>query len=181
MKFRLNILISENCGIAQSLPYRIPCAFSVQTREIASNKIKSTVAESPVDGVILGLDESPTALELAENSYTAVLLIAKFTEVPSLMENCAESGVMVCAEGEVSTVLPCFLAACVRLRTIGSRTVSLERKLDDTRIVSRAKLLLMSRLNMSENQAHRYIEKTAMDTGAKRREVAESIIKTYEA
>ena len=87
---------------------------------------------------------------------------------------------MVCTAENLSTVLPCFLACCARLRALCTETVSLKRKLDDTRIVTRAKLLLMSRLKMSEAEAHRYIEKTAMDTGAKRREVAESIIRTYE-
>ena len=80
----------------------------------------------------------------------------------------------------LSAVLPSFLACCARLRSLCTETASLKRKLDDTRIVTRAKLLLMSRLKMSEAEAHRYIEKTAMDTGSKRREVAESIIRTYE-
>ena len=59
-------------------------------------------------------------------------------------------------------------------------TSSLRRKLDDTRFVSRAKLLLMTRLQMSEEEAHHYIEQTAMDSGRKSREVAESIIRAYE-
>ena len=101
-------------------------------------------------------------------------------DASALNEPCARAGVMVCTVESLSAVLPCFLACCARLRALCTETVSLKRKLDDTRIVTRAKLLLMSRLKMSEAEAHRYIEKTAMDTGSKRREVADSIIRTYE-
>jgi response regulator NasT len=34
---------------------------------------------------------------------------------------------------------------------------------------------------MKERDAHRYIEKQAMDTRSSKREVAEGILKTYEA
>ena len=52
--------------------------------------------------------------------------------------------------------------------------------MEDIRLVNRAKLLLIEQLKMSESEAHRYIEKRAMDTCVKRRKVAEDIIKTYE-
>ena len=176
---RFTILVSESCGFAQSLPYRLPCGFPAQIKCASSGELRALAAERPVDGLILSSNELNTALEIAEHSYTAVLVVAE-GDVSALTENCAQSGVMVCTKESLSAVLPCFLACCARLRSLCTETVSLKRKLDDTRIVTRAKLLLMSRLKMSETEAHRYIEKTAMDTGSKRREVAESIIRTYE-
>ncbi|HCG61364.1 MAG TPA: antitermination regulator, partial [Collinsella sp.] len=50
----------------------------------------------------------------------------------------------------------------------------------DTKLVNRAKLLLVTRLQMTEAEAHRYIEKTAMDNGESRRDVALRLIRTYE-
>ncbi len=177
--FRFTILVSESCAVAQSLPYRLPCGFPVQIKTAPAGEIRSQIAERPVDGLIISSDELNTALEIAEHTYTAVLVLAK-EGATGITESCARFGVMVCTADSLTAVLPCFLAACVRLRSLCTETVSLKRKLDDTRIVTRAKLLLMSRLKMSENEAHRYIEKTAMDTGLKRREVAENIIRTYE-
>ena len=58
--------------------------------------------------------------------------------------------------------------------------MTIEEKMEEIRLVNRAKWLLIECLSMTEADAHRYIEKTAMDTGSKRREVAESIIRTYE-
>ena len=45
--------------------------------------------------------------------------------------------------------------------------------------MNRAKWLLIECLNMTEAEAHRYIEKQAMDLRISRREAAENIIKTY--
>ncbi|MBR6822515.1 MAG: ANTAR domain-containing protein, partial [Clostridia bacterium] len=42
-----------------------------------------------------------------------------------------------------------------------------------------AKWILISEMGMEEPQAHRYIEKQAMDRGVPRLEVAEEIIRTY--
>ena len=51
--------------------------------------------------------------------------------------------------------------------------------MNEIRLVNRAKWLLISELNMTEANAHRYIEKQAMDRCVSRRQVAEEIIKTY--
>ena len=56
---------------------------------------------------------------------------------------------------------------------------SLQEKMADIRAVNRAKWLLISQLGMSEPEAHRYLEKQAMDQCVSKRELAESIIKTY--
>ena len=48
-------------------------------------------------------------------------------------------------------------------------------------MVDRAKCALIQYLHMSEPDAHRYIEKQAMDLRITRQEVAEEILKTYES
>lgn len=55
-----------------------------------------------------------------------------------------------------------------------------KKSADEIRLIERAKEVLIEYLKMTEAQAHRYIEKQAMDMRITRREVAESIIKTYE-
>ena len=51
--------------------------------------------------------------------------------------------------------------------------------MNEIRIVNRAKWLLISELKMTEPDAHRYIEKQAMDACVSRKQIAEEIIKTY--
>ena len=54
------------------------------------------------------------------------------------------------------------------------------RKIEDMGIVDRAKCVLIQVLKMTEPQAHRYIEKQAMNMRVTRRQVAEELLKTYE-
>lgn len=110
----------------------------------------------------------------------AVLLVCRAEELAEQRRRWLPEGVMVCAEEELGAVLPQLQALCVQLGRMRRRANSLERRLDEAKLIERAKLLLMQRLNMTEPQAHRYIEKTAMDTGSRKREIAERIIRTYE-
>jgi response regulator NasT len=53
------------------------------------------------------------------------------------------------------------------------------RKLDELRIVSRAKCLLVAHKGMSEDEAHSYIERLAMDRRETKLAIAESVVKNY--
>ncbi len=50
------------------------------------------------------------------------------------------------------------------------------RRIDDIRLINRAKSALMKYLRFTEPQAHRYLEKQAMNNRCTRREAAEKII-----
>ena len=67
-----------------------------------------------------------------------------------------------------------------KLKLWEKKNESLREKMVDIRVVNRAKWLLISRLDMTEEDAHYYIEKQAMDTRISRREVAEEIIRAYD-
>ncbi len=67
-----------------------------------------------------------------------------------------------------------------RLKRIQSEKSKLNQKIEDIRIIDRAKCILISHLKMNENEAHKYIEKQAMDMRMTRRDVAEGILRTYE-
>ena len=66
-----------------------------------------------------------------------------------------------------------------RLRKAEKKTLSIQEKMEEIRIVNRAKWLLISEIKMDEPNAHRYIEKQAMDRCVSKREIAEEIIQTY--
>ena len=55
----------------------------------------------------------------------------------------------------------------------------LSKQLEDTKIIDRAKCCLIQYLNLTENQAHRHIQKLAMDTRRTQREIADDILNTY--
>ena len=56
----------------------------------------------------------------------------------------------------------------------------LQEKIAQVRLVSRAKCCLVEHEQMTEAEAHRYIEKQAMDTRRDRTEIAQEILENYE-
>lgn len=77
------------------------------------------------------------------------------------------------------STLKTAIAVHYKVQILSSQTTKLKIKMEEIRLVNRAKMLLMQSLNMTEQQAHRYIEKEAMDRSMKKTSVAEEIIKTY--
>lgn len=67
-----------------------------------------------------------------------------------------------------------------KMAILNRKNRSLQEKLDDLKVIDRAKCVLISVLNMNESQAHRYIQKKAMDERVKPRVIADNILKTYE-
>ena len=106
---------------------------------------------------------------------------AHFDEVSAICEEC---GVLTVSKPVSKAffwyALKLAEAAGSRLKRIQDENVRLKQKIEDIRIIDRAKLILISHLNMNEQEAHRYIEKQAMDMRTTRRAIAERILRTYE-
>jgi response regulator NasT len=75
------------------------------------------------------------------------------------------------------------LVTASRQRVLGlkNENLRLQQKIDDIRLIDRAKCALIQYLNMTEPQAHRYIEKQAMDMRITKKEVAGNILQTYDS
>ena len=71
------------------------------------------------------------------------------------------------------------IAVQYKVQVLSSQTTKLKVKMEEIKQVNRAKMLLMQNMNMTEQEAHRFIEKDAMDRGMKRIAVADEIIKRY--
>ena len=67
-----------------------------------------------------------------------------------------------------------------RLLGLQNENIKLHKRLEEMRTINRAKFALMQYLNFTETQAHRYLEKQAMDMRCTKLEVALSVLKTYE-
>ncbi len=67
-----------------------------------------------------------------------------------------------------------------RLRILENENTRLQKKIEEIRIVDRAKLVLIQVLKMTENQAQHYIEKQSMDLRQTRIATAENILRAYE-
>lgn len=153
-----------------------------------AGEVRRLTMDRSVDLVILNAplkDEFGIQLaqDLAENNMGVLLLIGSdvFEQVSYRVE---QSGVITLAKPTTKQSLYIALRALTALRSkllqMEQKTKALQQKVADIHTVNHAKWLLIQHDNMTENEAHRFIEKQAMDMRLSRREVAESIIRTYD-
>ncbi len=123
------------------------------------------------------------AVSICQSSSTGVLLFVKAEHYPDVNAEVMPFGVLTLSKPtSAQMILQTLVLLCgtrERLKFMEKKAASLEDKMEEIRLVNRAKWLLISELKMSENDAHKYIEKQAMDRCITRRAMAESIIRTY--
>ena len=71
-------------------------------------------------------------------------------------------------------------ATRARMMNVMKEYSKLQTKIEETRLINRAKCILIQYLKLTEPQAHKYIEKQAMNQRISKLEVAKNILKTYE-
>lgn len=152
------------------------------------SEAKRYLAERGFDFVIINSplpDENGArfAIDCCRSMTTVVLLLVRAEIHVEIHNKVVSHGVFTLPKPISSLImlqaLGWLASARERLRKLEKKTLSVEERMEEIRIVNRAKILLVSALHMTEPEAHRYIEKQAMDTCVSKREVAEGIIKTY--
>ncbi len=137
-----------------------------------------------IDGTVPSDTGTALGTKAAENGVSGVLMLAAEDRFDAVSAYAASHGFMVLKSPVDPSLLKQSLGMMAtisdRLHALESRAQSLQAKMDEMRLVNRAKLLLIQRFKMTEKQAHRFIEKNAMDRCVTRRAVAETIIRTYE-
>ncbi len=132
-------------------------------------------------------DESGEQLarHLASKAVSQVILVVKSELFDAVSAVCEDDGVLVVAKPINRAIfwsaLKLAKSTQSRLRRMREENSKLKQKIEDIRIVDRAKYILISYLSMSEQEAHRYMEKQAMDMRTSKRAVAEGILTTYES
>lgn len=149
---------------------------------------KRMLAEKTFDFVIINAplpDDAGTrfAIDTCTTKQTAVLLLVKSDVHASIHDKVAEYGVFTLpkptSKPTMIHALNWMESARERLRQFEKKALSIEEKMAEIRLVNKAKWILISELKMSEPDAHRYIEKQAMDRCISKRHIAEEIIKLY--
>lgn len=123
------------------------------------------------------------AIDICTNSGAGVLLMVKNDLFNDIYAKVVSYGVITLSKPTnlqmVAQNLRILCATRERLRQMEAKQATVEEKIEEMRLVNRAKWLLIECLGMTEPEAHRYIEKQSMDERISKREVAENIIKTY--
>ena len=111
------------------------------------------------------------------------MLLVKAEHYPDVNARVSPYGVLTLSKPTTAQMITQSLVLLCgtreRLRRMEQKTASIEEKMEEIRLVNRAKWLLIEQLRMTESEAHRYIEKQAMDRCVTKRSIAENIISMY--
>ena len=163
--------------------------FSPIARANSAGEAKRMLLSSSFDLLLIntplpdefGLD---LALDMCEETI-GIMLLVKSDMLEQITYKAEERGVFTIAKPNtrqtVYSAVKLLTAMTQRLKAMEQKTRSLQDKMTDIRAINRAKLLLIERLKMTEQEAHHYIEKQAMNLRASKREIAENIIRTYDS
>lgn len=164
-----------------------PADFYPVARAGSAGEAKRMLLQTGADIVIIdtplpdgfGVD---FALDIAAQSV-GVMLVVKAELYERICYRVEDEGILTVCKPNTRQVLyssvRILAALSARLQKSERKNRSLQEKMADIRVVNRAKWLLIERLGISEADAHRLIEKRAMDERISRRQVAEGIISSY--
>lgn len=156
---------------------------------VSALEAKKHISDKSFDVVII---YTPLADELGLNLS---IYIATHTDsgvfIAISKDTVAKTGDKLAVNGVVSLVKPltaesvhhsllAFMAMKCRMEIMEQENHKLKVQLEDIKVVSRAKCVLMQCLSMTEAQAHKYLEKQAMDMRISKKQVAEQVLNTYE-
>ena len=160
-------------------PIIVPSAAEARRRMLESD-FELIVVNSPLP------DEFGHELcaDAVEKTDAGVVLLAKAAAAEQLLAPMSEQGVLLISKPFSNTLFlqAVHMAAASnhRLMRLRQENARMQEKIAQIRLVSHAKCCLVEREQMTEAEAHRYIEKQAMDTRRDRAEIAQEILDSYE-
>ncbi len=142
-------------------------------RELQPDLVVMDVKMPKMDGIT-------AASTIAEERIAPVVMLTAFSQ-RELVERAREAGAMayVVKPFGASDVIPAIEIAMARyaeLRAVEAEVADLEERFASRKAVDQAKGLLQEGLGLTEPEAFRWIQKTAMDLRKSMREVAEGVI-----
>ena len=170
----INALPTERYG-----PIKVVSGVGIAKRELLERSYDIVLINTPLP------DDFGTrlAIDLSTDLGLGVIIFVRSENFSEVYDQVTDYGVLTVskpANGQI--LLQSMLLVCAtreRLRRMEKKTASIEEKMEEIRLVNRAKWVLIDNLKMNEAEAHRYIERQAMNSCTPKKQVAEEIIKQY--
>ncbi len=121
--------------------------------------------------------------KMAAGTTSGVILVVRPQAYSDVPQKVLDEGVFVftptMGRALFNQAVTLMLAVHRRLCQVSPQTERLQQKMKEIRIVDKAKCILIQYERMSEQEAHKHIEKQAMDNRLTKLEVAEHILQSY--
>ena len=180
------LIVSPSAKLQESLAPLMPAGEydPVRTARSAA-EAKRCLLHKDFDLVVINspLPDEP-GIGLAENlcgeTEAGVLLLVKAESYEEVTAQVRESGVItLCKPSSRQLVAHSLQALCAmreRLRVRGKRQATVEEKIQELRLIDRAKWILIENCHMTEPEAHKALEHMAMERRITKRQAAEVVI-----
>lgn len=128
-------------------------------------------------------DESGIELvrDASDRSRALILFVTPVELYDDVLENVTDRGVLAITsemvEDRLDKAIRYLTALQGRIHRLEQKTLTLEEKMTEIRLVNKAKAILINKKGLSEAEAHKAIGKLAMDNGVSRGEIAKRIIR----
>lgn len=142
-------------------------------RELRPDLVIMDVKMPKVDGIA-------AAASIVEERIAPVVMLTAFSQ-RDLIERARDAGAMAYlvkpfARHELVPAIELAVSRFAERRALEDEVASLTDRLETRKLVDRAKGLLMTRQNMSEPDAFRWIQRTAMDRRTTMKAVAQAVV-----
>src|SRR5690242_7073863 len=126
------------------------------------------------------LDGISAAEQIGKERIAPVIMLTAFSQ-KELVERARDAGVMAYivkpfTQADLAPAVDIATSRWAEVKALEGEIADLGERLETRKAVDRAKGILMTRLKLSEADAFRWIQKTAMDRRLGMREVAEAVI-----
>lgn len=152
----------------------------IRMRSIDAAKFDIIIISTPLSDEF-GLD---LAAELHGKTDAVLIIITKSEHAEEIQNKMKFTGAFVigrpCSKAALQQAIRFAGIAGESIKKLNEEKHRLERQIDDIKMINRAKLCLMRYLKLTEEQAHRHLQKQAMDLRKSQREIAEDILGTYD-
>ncbi|MDR2646918.1 MAG: ANTAR domain-containing protein [Oscillospiraceae bacterium] len=175
---------------AEFLTVSIGAVVDIQTSAADVSEMLARKTPPQYDCCVLNIplaDEfgNRTAVQLAQRTKSQILVLSPREHDAQLRAKLQSHGVMILQKpiGKQALLMAIQLTECVQIRIENvalQSELTLQEKLSEMKLIQRAKLVLISRLGLTEPQAQRHLEKQAMNLRITKREVAMNVLNLYE-
>ncbi len=179
------LLVSRDSKIVSQISaFLVPPLFELTTtsdfneaRRLATERSFNIIIADSGDGY-----DTDFAINIAD-SYSTILLLVPNEHFDEISYRVEGYGILTITKPfepfYFYNMVKIAIAVQYKVQVLSSQTTKLKVKMEEIKLVNRAKMLLMQNMSMTEQEAHRFIEKDAMDRSMKRTAIADEIIKRY--
>ena len=172
---QFDIKVSSYLPYNEYYPVRKIHSLSEARRELLERSFDIVLVNWPSDA-----EGKKLALEAAEKGKSAVLLMADRSHYDDIYFDVVSFGVFCIPKqingAEFAGAMRMVCSGVEKVLGEKKKQLSVSDKMAEIRLVNKAKWALIEKKGMSEDEAHKYVEKYAMDQRISKKEAAERIL-----